>query len=117
VLLHEGVRRVLGSNEARRVGDALQISLTKLPLGKYTLRVEAEDQDGQAAESLLFPEDKGNKADLETDLAVASPPLPCSEEAAERNDLDDQRSRDAETQFTQGHAVWRGRSAESCSGV
>jgi hypothetical protein len=34
-----------------------------------------------------------------------------------RNDLDDQRSRDAETQFTQGHAVWRGRSAESCSGV
>jgi hypothetical protein len=64
-----------------------------------------------------YCEDKGNKADLETDLAVASPPLPCSEEAAERNDLDDQRSRDAETQLTQGHAVWRGRSAESCSGV
>jgi uncharacterized protein (TIGR03382 family) len=33
----------------------------------------------------LKVEDKGNKADLETDLAVASPPLPCSEEAAERN--------------------------------
>jgi hypothetical protein len=63
------------------------------------------------------PEDKENKADLEADLAVASALNRASKRQRKRNDLDDQRSRDAETQFTQGHAVWRGRSAESCSGV
>jgi molybdenum cofactor biosynthesis enzyme MoaA len=62
-------------------------------------------------------EDKENKADLEADLAVASALNRAPKRQRKRNDLDDQRSRDAETQFTQGHAVWRGRSAESCSGV
>jgi glycosidase len=55
VLVHEGVRRVLSGAEATLQGDTIAIALSKLPLGKYTLRVEAGDQDGQAAEPLLFP--------------------------------------------------------------
>jgi hypothetical protein len=87
------------------------------PDGRTELRLEPLELMRRLALLIPPPEDKENKADLEADLAVASALNRAPKRQRKRNDLDDQRSRDAETQFTQGHAVWRGRSAESCSGV
>ena len=54
-LVHAFAVRKLAAPEFKREGNTVAVELRALPLGKYTLRIEARDRAGGQAEPLLFP--------------------------------------------------------------